>query len=115
MANSFPPIFTDTEKMLQYLYTIIRKIANTEKYTLGAQIRESAVLFYALIRKSYYTYNKPEKLKTLNEAKLELDKLQVEIRLALAIGAMKDIKNHQKIGEMLGHISEQLRAWSSHC
>jgi four helix bundle protein len=115
MKNSFPSIFTDTEKMLQYLYTIIRKIANAEKYTLGAQIRESAVLFYALIRRSYYTYNRTEKLKALNEAKLELDKLNVEIKLALAIGAMRDIKNHQKISEMLGQISEQLRAWSSHC
>lgn len=115
MKKSFPKIFTDTEKMLQYLYTIIKKISNTEKYTLGAQIRESAVLFYVLIRKSYYTYNRAEKQKALNEAKLELDKLQVGIRLALAIGAMRDIKNHTKIGEMLGQISEQLRAWSSRC
>lgn len=93
--------------MLQYLYIALRQFPKSEKFTLAAQIKNSAIKGFRTIIHANKSKNKISKLFELD---IELEVLKNLTRLSKDLGFMP-LRKYEILSNQLVEIGKMLGGW----
>jgi len=101
------PIFQKTYDLIKQIYIYVPKFPKREQYVLGQRIEQSAISFLSLVIEAN---EKQDKLESLENASIVLNKLRIFIRLS------KDLKflpfnEYQILEEMIDEIGRMIGGW----
>jgi four helix bundle protein len=93
-----------------YIYIMLRQIARSERYTIGAQIRACTVICGAYIEQANNIRSRNLRVQTIQKADLELCQLKLLVRLAFDLELIDKQKREQSV-RLLAELGRFLGAW----
>lgn len=107
-------IYQKYMELIDYTNNLIRKYPKSETFALVKEIKSTLYSGLRLLIYATKVYNKPEKLKYLNELDINLSILKVHIRLSYKYKFIT-IKNYQTWSNLITNICNMLGAWITSC
>jgi hypothetical protein len=95
------------EDMAAYAYITLRHMPKSERYTMGAEVRQSLWHGLKLISRANYVRNK---MPLLYEIDMEIKSLLALIRVGHTIGVVPT-KKYKELGARLVEIGKMLGGW----
>lgn len=100
------------EAMAEYTYVMLRHIPKTERFTLGAEIRNSIWLGLRLIITGNMA--KKNKMQYLTKLDSELEVLKALIRTAHGLKLIPN-KKYEELSKYLVELGKMLGGWMKYC
>jgi hypothetical protein len=101
------PIFQLAYKLTLEIYQITHQFPREYKYTLGQKLKEISADFLDFI---ILANSQEDKLPSLKEARLRLERLRIHIRLACDLKII-NLNRYESISRSLEDLSKQLSGW----
>ena len=101
-------------ELIYYSNNIVRKYPTSENFTLVSEIKNS---LYTGLRNLMYaikSYNKNEKLKSLNELDINLNLLKVHVRLSYKYKYIS-MQKYKSWSSLITDVCNMLGGWISSC
>ena len=95
------------EDMARYAYVLLRSLPKSERFTLGAEIRQSVWQGCRLIARAAFARNR---MPLLYDLDAEIKMLQAMIRLGHGLKIVSD-KQYRILSEMLTEIGKMTGGW----
>lgn len=101
------PIFQLAYKLTLEIYQITHNFSREYKYTLGQKLKEISADFLDFI---VLANSQENKIPSLKEARLRLERLRIHIRLACDLKIIS-FKKYELLSRSLEELSKQLAGW----
>jgi four helix bundle protein len=102
------PIYKKAFDLFLYFEKIVRKFSRYDKYTLGADLRDSARSVLKLIVRANSTHDKRP---VLEEIRTQLEELMILVRVAKEVKAFENLNSYQFCAGEIIEISRQNEGW----
>lgn len=102
------PIYKKTFDLLLYFEKIVRKFSRYDKYTIGADLRNTTRAILKLIVRANSSW---EKKPVLEEIRTQLEELLILVRVAKEVKAFPNLNSYQYSAGEIIDISRQNEGW----
>ena len=102
------PIYKKAFDLFLYFEKIVRKFSRYDKYTLGADLRDSARSVLKLIVRANSAHDKRP---VLEEVRTQLEELMILVRVAKEVKAFENLNSYQFCAGEIIEISRQNEGW----
>ena len=102
------PIYKKAFDLFLYFEKIVRKFSRYDKYTLGADLRDSARSVLKLIVRANSTQDKRP---VLEEIRTQLEELMILVRVAKEVKPFANLNSYQFCAGEIIEISRQNEGW----
>lgn len=113
-SNNDLQIYQKYLELIYYSNDIVRKYPKSENFALVTEIKEDLYKGLRTLMYAIKTYNKPEKLKYLNEFDINLNLLKVHIRISYKYQYITN-QNYQTWSSLIADICNMLGGWINSC
>ena len=102
------------QEMMLYVYSLLKKYPNSEKFTLASETKKCMFEAFELLMWAKKQYSKNAKVKYLNEVDIKLSCLKVYVRIAIK-NKYINARNYRAWSYKITNISNMLGGWISEC
>ncbi len=102
------------QDMMMYVYSILKKYPNTEKFTLASETKRCMFEAFEMLLWAKKQYSKNTRLKYLSEVDIKLSTLKVYVRIARKQEYINP-RNYRAWSYKITNISNMLGGWINEC
>lgn len=102
------------QEMMLYVYNLLKKYPNAEKFSLVSETKKSMFEAFELLLWANKQYSKTARLKYLNEVDIKLSCLRVYVRIAVKNEYINS-RNYRAWSYKITNICNMLGGWINEC
>ena len=102
------------QEMMLYVYNLVKKYPNSEKFTLVSETKKCMFEAFELLLWAKKQYSKNTKVKYLNEVDIKLSCLKIYVRIAVK-NKYINARNYRAWSYKITNISNMLGGWINEC
>jgi hypothetical protein len=102
------------QEMMLYVYNLLKKYPNSEKFTLASETKKCLFEAFELLLWAKKQYSKNMRVKYLNEVDIKLSCLRIYIRIAIK-NEYINARNYRAWSYKITNISNMLGGWINEC
>jgi hypothetical protein len=102
------------QEMMLYVYNLLKKYPNSEKFALASETKKCLFEAFELLLWAKKQYSKNTRLKYLSEVDIKLSCLKIYVRLAVK-NEYINARNYRAWSYKITNISNMLGGWINEC
>ncbi len=102
------------QDLILYVYSILKKYPNADKYALGSETKRCLIEGFELLLYAEKSFAKNTKIKYLNDADVKLSCLKIYVRIAKK-NKYINARNYRAWSYKITNINNMLGGWINEC